>query len=446
MHAPGKIGWNNLFSLPAFIEFCRQPLSPSTLCLLRRIQRTRNSCASSAEREMITGVVTVNLPSQVTQVVSRRSSRGRMSLGSEENAPAAAVNVVAEKKATQSKKRKSLEVLNAAEPAVERSRTVVEGEVSVLPQAIEVKEAEAPELKKPRTFAKRVLNPAKCSEIIDRLYTNYYESETLYTPRPYMEKQSDINAKMRAILVDWIVEVHYKFKLHQSTLWLCVNILDRYLEQVPTVRSDLQLVGVSSLFIACKFEEVYPPEVKECVYITDYAYTREQVLAMESRILRQLDYRICVSTGYHFLTRYLTFIDASEQVRYLSCYYAERNLQEYEMLNVPPNKFAAYAVYAALSFRLPEDCVSTSSVPIVCEESVWTPALARLTGYGKDDLVAGASDLLKHVREEVVTASKRQLIAAKKKYAAEKYNSISSLPVPHIVVSGAEKVEAEAKE
>ena len=114
-------------------------------------------------------------------------------------------------------------------------------------------------------------------------------------------KQTDINFKMRSILIDWLVEVHYKFKLFPSTLFLCVNILDRYLEKVPIMRSKLQLVGVTSLFIACKFEEVYPPEVRECVYITDYAYDREEVLEMETNILTTLDWTILVPTSYHFL-------------------------------------------------------------------------------------------------------------------------------------------------
>ena len=77
---------------------------------------------------------------------------------------------------------------------------------------------------------------------------------------------------MRGILVDWLIEVHNKFKLHAQTLWLCVNILDRYLEKVDVQRTKLQLVGVTALLIAAKFEEIYPPEIKDCVYITDFAY------------------------------------------------------------------------------------------------------------------------------------------------------------------------------
>lgn len=86
---------------------------------------------------------------------------------------------------------------------------------------------------------------------------------------------------MRAILVDWLVDVHNKFKLLPETLFLTVNIIDRYLEKVVIKRSQLQLVGVSAMLIACKYEEIYAPEVKDFVYVTDKAYTREEVLRME---------------------------------------------------------------------------------------------------------------------------------------------------------------------
>jgi hypothetical protein len=132
------------------------------------------------------------------------------------------------------------------------------------------KETSPPKRKIRRSFSLALKNrdPCFCLDQIDDMYTIYHELESKFTPQPYMYKQNDINIKMRSILIDWLVEVHHKFKLQPSTLWLCVNILDRYLEVVPTVRSKLQLVGVSSLLISCKFEEIYPPEVRECVYIT----------------------------------------------------------------------------------------------------------------------------------------------------------------------------------
>ena len=105
-----------------------------------------------------------------------------------------------------------------------------------------------------------------------------------------MKSQSDINESMRAILVDWMVEVHLKFKLLSETLFLTVNIIDRYLSLKGISRQRLQLVGVAAMLISTKYEEIYPPTVKDFVYITDEAYTKEEVLEMESDILQTLDF------------------------------------------------------------------------------------------------------------------------------------------------------------
>lgn len=84
-----------------------------------------------------------------------------------------------------------------------------------------------------------------------------------------MDLQGDVNEKMRAILIDWLVEVHLKFKLVPETLYLTVNLIDRYLEKVEVMRDKLQLVGVTAMLIASKYEEIYAPEVQDFVYITD---------------------------------------------------------------------------------------------------------------------------------------------------------------------------------
>jgi len=86
---------------------------------------------------------------------------------------------------------------------------------------------------------------------------------------------------MRSVLLDWLVDVHYKFKLLPETLFLTVNLIDRYLEKVEINRKRLQLVGVTSMFIASKYEEIYAPEVKDFAYVTDSAYTKQEILDME---------------------------------------------------------------------------------------------------------------------------------------------------------------------
>lgn len=79
---------------------------------------------------------------------------------------------------------------------------------------------------------------------------------------------------MRAILVDWLIEVHFKFKLREETLFISITIIDRFLEKTKVNKSRLQLVGVAALLIASKYEEIYPPELNDFVYITDGAYTK----------------------------------------------------------------------------------------------------------------------------------------------------------------------------
>lgn len=167
--------------------------------------------------------------------------------------------------------------------------------------------------------------------------------------RFYMNGQETLNSMMRAILVDWIVEVHQKFHLVPETLYLTVNIIDRYLSMVVVERKLLQLVGVTALLLACKYEEIYPPEVKDCVYITDKAYGREQVLEMEAKMVKTLKFHLTVPTGFNFLTRFLNITSASETVKNLAYYYSERMLQEYDSLKFRPSVLAAAAVTLALN-------------------------------------------------------------------------------------------------
>ena len=117
----------------------------------------------------------------------------------------------------------------------------------------------------------------------------------------YMLNQNDINEKMRMILIDWLVEVHLKFKLLPETLFLTINFIDRYLQNNQTPRDKLQLIAVSSLLIACKYEEIYPPEISSFVYITDNAYKKEDILDYEIKILGDLEYDLTYPTPLRFL-------------------------------------------------------------------------------------------------------------------------------------------------
>ncbi len=100
-----------------------------------------------------------------------------------------------------------------------------------------------------------------------------------------MNDQPEVTERMRAILVDWLVDVHLKFRMKAETLFITVNVLDRFLERQQATTANLQLVGVASLLIAAKYEEIYPPELHQFLNVADNAYSKSELLAMEQTII-----------------------------------------------------------------------------------------------------------------------------------------------------------------
>jgi len=97
----------------------------------------------------------------------------------------------------------------------------------------------------------------------------------------YMSKvQNDLSFTMRTTLIDWLVEVAQEYNLRRQTLYLTVNYVDRYLSCKTISRSRLQLVGITCMWLAAKYEELDPPTADEFVYIADNTYTRDEVCAI----------------------------------------------------------------------------------------------------------------------------------------------------------------------
>lgn len=116
-----------------------------------------------------------------------------------------------------------------------------------------------------------------------------------------MDNQNDISKRMRIVLVNWIIDVHRKWKLREETLFLTINLIDRYCEKVVITRMIYQLVGITSMLVASKYEEIYAPDMQDCVYITDEAYTRAQLLKMEQDLLFTLDFNLTAPSALRLL-------------------------------------------------------------------------------------------------------------------------------------------------
>ncbi|CAN6544797.1 unnamed protein product [Malus baccata var. baccata] len=191
-------------------------------------------------------------------------------------------------------------------------------------------------------------DPLNVVEYIDDIYAHYRKSEKSSSVSPsYMAHQPDINEKMRAILIDWLIEVHYKFELMDETLFLTVNLIDRFLERQMVIRKKLQLVGVTAMLLACKYEEVSVPIVEDFVLISDKAYSRKDVLDMEKSMVNSLQFNFSVPTVYVFMRRFLKAAQSEKKLELLSFFLIELCLVEYKMLRFPPSMLAAAAIYTA---------------------------------------------------------------------------------------------------
>ncbi|KAK6144135.1 hypothetical protein DH2020_020955 [Rehmannia glutinosa] len=219
-------------------------------------------------------------------------------------------------------------------------------------------------------------------EYIEDMYKFYKLTEEDGRVHDYMDSQPEINSKMRAILVDWLIEVHKKFELMPESLYLTINIVDRFLSVKNVPRRELQLVGISSMLIACKYEEIWAPEVSDFIAISDNAYVREQVLLMEKAILGKLEWYLTVPTPYVFLVRYIkASVPKDHEMQNMTFFYAELGLMNYStIIEHSPSKLSASAVYAAR-------CTLNKS-------PLWTETLKHYTGYSEDQLVECAKMLV----------------------------------------------------
>ena len=153
---------------------------------------------------------------------------------------------------------------------------------------------------------------------------------------------------MRAYLVDWLTELHMKFKLWQETLYVCVGIIDKYLKVEPDFKKkDLQCLGITAMHIAGKYEEIYPPELKHLLKVSDNAVTREQVVKLEFQILLKLDFDMTFPSTYRFLERFSRVAQVSDKTLLLAQYFCDTCLLDCTLMKEKPSKIAALCLYTA---------------------------------------------------------------------------------------------------
>lgn len=254
-------------------------------------------------------------------------------------------------------------------------------------------------------------DPQSLHEYVNEIYQHLREKERTDRLNPnFLTIQTEITDKMRAILVDWLIEVHRMFKLIPETLFLAVNIIDRYLAVKVVSRDKLQLVGITAMLIASKYEEIYSPCCGDFVYISDGAYTKEQILVIEQHILNTLSFNLLHPAPLHFLRRFSKAAGSDYTMHTLCKYLIEVMLLDVKFTKFTASQIAAGSVYLAriMTERLPR----------------WSPTLEHYTTYAESEVVIVAREMNDFLKSSTKGAS---LKAAKKKYSSSKYGQVAEI-------------------
>ncbi|CAH8356193.1 unnamed protein product [Eruca vesicaria subsp. sativa] len=258
-------------------------------------------------------------------------------------------------------------------------------------------------------------DPLLCSIYAPEIHYNLRVAELKRRPLSgFMERtQRDVTKTMRGILVDWLVEVSEEYTLVPDTLYLTIHLIDWFLHGNYIERQRLQLLGITCMLIASKYEEIYAPRIEEFCFITDNTYTRDQVLEMETQVLKHFSFQIYTPTSKTFLRRFLRAAQASHvmpsvEMEFLANYLTELTLIEYEFLKYLPSVIAASAVFLA------KWTMNQSSHP-------WNPTLEHYTTYKASDLKACVQGL----QELQLNTKGCPLNSIRMKYKQDKFKSVA---------------------
>ncbi|KAF9003393.1 cyclin-like protein [Cyathus striatus] len=244
-------------------------------------------------------------------------------------------------------------------------------------------------------------DPLMVSEYVVEIFDYLKKIELDTMPNPnYMESQKELAWKMRGILTDWLIQVHVRFRLLPETLFLAVNIIDRFLSARVVSLAKLQLVGITCLFIAAKFEEVVAPSVTHFLMCADSSYTESEILQAERYVLKTLDWNLGYPNPVHYLRRVSKADDYNVKVRTLAKYLLEISCLEWRLIAAPPSLMAAAAIWLA---RLALDMEQ------------WTPNLAHYSSYPESALIPTANLMLNYILKPIRHDSFH------KKYAGKRY-------------------------
>ncbi|KAI9782693.1 MAG: G2/mitotic-specific cyclin [Geoglossum umbratile] len=250
-------------------------------------------------------------------------------------------------------------------------------------------------------------DPLMVAEYVVEIFDYLKELEQSTMPNPsYMDDQAELEWKMRGILIDWLVEVHTRFHLLPETLFLTVNIIDRFLSTKVVQLSRLQLVGVTAMFIASKYEEVLSPHITNFRHVADDGFTEQEILAAERFVLSALNYDLSYPNPMNFLRRISKADNYDIQTRTLGKYLMEISLLDHRFMCYQPSHIAAASMYLAR---------------LILERGEWDATLTHYSGYTEAEIKPVFKLMVDYLARPVAHE------AFFKKYASKKFLKASIL-------------------
>ncbi|XP_077216420.1 cyclin-A3-1-like [Tasmannia lanceolata] len=261
------------------------------------------------------------------------------------------------------------------------------------------------------------------SEIFEYLHSMEMEQKRRPLPNFMEAVQTDVTANMRAILVDWLVEVAEEFKLVTDTLYLTISYLDRFLSSHDLNRAKLQLLGVSCMLIASKYEEISPPHVEKFCDMTENTCTKEEVVKMETDVLKHLNFEMGNPNVKTFLRRFTRAAQDNSkapnlQLEFLGNYLAELSLIDYGCVRFLPSMVAASVIFV-------------SRFTIHPKIHPWSLTLQHYSRYRPSEL----KDCVHAIHDLQLNTKGSPLVAVRDKYKQHKFKCVSTLTPPSEIPS-----------
>ena len=251
-------------------------------------------------------------------------------------------------------------------------------------------------------------------EYLEEIYMNLLLEECQSTIKPkmgYMNNQPEINDIMRAILIDWIVDIHLKFKLRQETLFMTIWLIDTYLSFAFVQRDRLQLLGITCLLISCKSHEIYYPQQTKLIEATDNAYTKEEMLTMENQILKKLNFYIVCPNPIDFYNILSKMFNFDKKHYYLGNYFIESALVNYQILKYSSSVVASSCAYLVMKYYRLDGYQKLYNNFIINEK------------YPEDVI----KDAAKEIYMLVDNLSKTKFKAVKNKYSSAQFEKVAEM-------------------